>query len=119
MEIKKQIRNELFNREEISLVVTGEKNPEFTELKKQLASKFKKSEDIIEVYNIKGKFGRNTFLIKAYIYDSDKDLEKAKQKSRKVLNEERKAIVDAKKAEAEAKKKSKEEASPASEDASN
>ena len=109
METKKNIRNDLFSRNEISLLVSQEKNPQFAEIKKMLSLEFKKSEDCIDVFNIKGKFGRNTFLIKANIYDSKQDLINAIQKSKKQLNEERKTEAERKKAEADAKKKEAEE----------
>jgi ribosomal protein S24E len=104
MDIKKNTRNELFNRQEISFLVDSDKNPSFEEMKKLASEKLSKPEENIEVYGVKGKFGRGTFLVKAYVYDSHSDLKKSIQKSRKQRREEAKALEDAKKAEAEAKK---------------
>lgn len=104
MNIKKNIRNELFNRTEMSAVVEAEKNPSFDEMRKEIAKEFSSSEDKIDVYNVKGKFGRNSFLVKANIYDSEDDLKKSMRKTKKQRREEAKAIEEAKKAEAEAKK---------------
>ncbi len=104
METMKNIRNELFNRQEISFLVEGDKNPSFEEMKKLASEKLSKPEENIDVYGVKGKFGRGTFLVKAFVYDSHSDLKKAIQKSRKQRREEAKAIEDGKKAEAEAKK---------------
>ncbi len=70
MEIKKNIRNDLFGRKEIDIILTAEKTPSFAEISKMLGEHFKSEEDAIMVENIKGKFGRNTFLIKACIYDN-------------------------------------------------
>lgn len=116
MEIKKENKNELMKRKEISFLLESAKNPSFAEMKKLIAEKYSKSEENIDVYNIKGKFGRNTFLVKAYVYDSKEALEKAVQKTGKQIREERKAIFEKNKAEAEAKKKANDEANaPAAE----
>ena len=83
MEIIKDIRNDLLKRHEVSLSLEAEKNPNFDEMKKQVAEKFKKSGENIDVYNIKGSFGSSEFKIDAYIYDSKEDLEKARPKKKK------------------------------------
>ncbi len=104
MDIKKNTRNELFNRQEISFLAEDGKNPSFSEMKKLVSEELSKPEENIDVYNVKGKFGRNTFLVKAYVYDSFADLEKAIQKTRKQRKEEAKMNEEAKKAVAETKK---------------
>ena len=70
MEVKKNIKNDLFGRKEIEIILTAEKTPSFAEISKMLSEHFKAAEDEIMVENVKGMFGRNTFLIKACIYDS-------------------------------------------------
>lgn len=110
MEIKQDFKNELFKRREMSFVVESEKNPSFAEMKKVLSEKSGKSEENIDVFGVKGHFGINTFLVKAYIYDTRQDLEKAIQKTRKQRKEEKKVDDERKKVEAEAKKKAQEEA---------
>ena len=75
--------NSLLNRREIKIIVEAEKNPSFPESLKIIAEKFKAQEELVEVKEIKGKFGRNTFLISAFIYKTkaDKDsLERKKEK---------------------------------------
>lgn len=104
MQIQKESKNELFKRQEVSLILESDKNPNFSDVKKKLSEKFSKPEEAIDVYNIKGKFGRNTFLIKAYVYDSKEALNKAIQKTKKQRDAEKKAEEEAKKAAAEAKK---------------
>jgi ribosomal protein S24E len=121
MELKKQIRNELLKRQEISFIAEAAKNPGFDEMRKKISDELKKPEENIEVYEIQGKFGRNTFLIKANIYDSKEGLDKAivMKKTQKQKVAEKKAAEDAAKAAAEeAKKKADEErASSASKEA--
>ena len=104
MEIKNQIRNDMFKRQEVSLVLEAEKNPGFNECRKLISEKFSKPEENVDVYGIQGKFGKNTFLIKAYVYDSKEDLQKAVQKTGKQREAEKKAEEEKIKAEAEAKK---------------
>ena len=74
MEINQDFRNELFKRQEVLVNITSEKNPSFTEMKKQISEEFSKPEENIEVFSIKGRFGNNQFTIKSYIYDSKEDL---------------------------------------------
>ena len=109
MKIQKEIKNDLAKRKEIEFEVEAGKNPGFDEMKKLLSEKISKAEDCIDVYGIKGSFGKNKFLVKAYVYDSKKDLEAAVQKTAKQRKEETKLAEEAKKAEEEAKKKAVEE----------
>ncbi len=95
MKIKSEIKNELFNRQELVLEVEFEINPGFEEMRKKISEKLKKPEEVIEVYNIKGSFGRKTFEIYAHVYDSKEDLEKAVQKTKKQRDEEKKVADEA------------------------
>jgi ribosomal protein S24E len=110
MEQTKNIKNALMKRHEVSYIIDAEKNPSFLEMAKQISSDLKKPEENINVYSIQGKFGRDTFLVKAYVYDSKEDLDTIKvlcktKKVRKTEKEEaKKAIEEAKKAKEEAKK---------------
>tara|TARA_Y100000310_G_scaffold340463_1_gene436339 strand:- start:2336 stop:2782 length:447 start_codon:yes stop_codon:yes gene_type:complete len=91
MEITSDIRNDLFKRNEIKANLDAEKNPGFDEVRKMISEQTKKSEDGIDVYGIKGGFGSNNFVIKAYVYDSKKDKDNAEQltqKQRKADKEE-------------------------------
>ena len=83
MEIKTDIKNELGKRNELVLEVEADSNPSFIDMKKAIAEQTKKSEENIDVYNIKGKFGTNLFIVKAHIYDSKEDLEKTIQLTKK------------------------------------
>jgi ribosomal protein S24E len=106
MQIQKNVRNELLKRQEISIILEADKNPCFSEIAKELASELKKTEDCIFVYNIKGKFGRNSFLVKAYVYDNPEILMQMKEmsKTKKQKTAEKKAAEDALKTAAENKK---------------
>ncbi len=68
-------KNELLKRREVKLVVEAESNPGFQEGVKIISKKFGASDDLIVMRGVKGKFGRHTFLIDAFIYDSLKDRE--------------------------------------------
>jgi ribosomal protein S24E len=99
MEAKKNMRNEMFNREEIIFDLESGKTPSFSEVKKKISEDYSKPEENIDVFNIKGNFGKNVFSIHAYVYDSKQDLEKAVQKTKKQRDAEKKAAEEAKKAE--------------------
>jgi len=108
MNITKETHNELFKRKEIVFEIESEKNPSFNDMKKKLSDKFGKPEENINVFNIKGSFGKNNFVVSSYVYDSKDAFEKAIQKTGKQRREEAKALAEVKKAEAEAKKKAEE-----------
>ena len=115
MEIKTDTRNDLFKRNEIKALVEAEKNFSFDEAKKMMVEQTKKSEDSIDVYNVKGNFGSNKFTISANVYDSKEDLDKAEQKTqkqRKVEAEDAKksAEVEASSEETPSEEKPEEEA---------
>ena len=94
MELKKNFRNELFNRQEIMFDVESDKTPNFPEMKNKIAEEFSKPEENINVFNIKGNFGKKVFSIHAYVYDSKNDLDKAVQKTKKQRDAEKKAIEE-------------------------
>jgi ribosomal protein S24E len=92
MEIKSDTRNEIFKRNEINAVVESEKNLSFDEARKMFVEETKKPEENIDLYNVKGNFGSNSFVISANVYDSKEDKDKAEQKTQK----QRKAEAEAK-----------------------
>lgn len=73
-------KNGLLKRREVRFIVQAESNPGFENAKKMVAEKFNCSEDVIVVNGVKGKFGRDTFLIEALIYDSVEDKNKIEPK---------------------------------------
>lgn len=79
MNIKQDIQNKLLKRHELEIELESEKNPTFADLKKQISKKISKPEENIDVYSIKGSFGKNKFKVKANIYDSRQDLENIKK----------------------------------------
>ena len=82
MEIIKDINNTLLKRQE--LVFETNSNISFNEARKQIADKTKKSEEVIDVYNVKGGFGNQKFLVKANIYESKENLEIMKNPTERI-----------------------------------
>jgi ribosomal protein S24E len=82
---KLNFKNDLFNRREVKLLVKASSNPGEAFAKKEIAGKFKAIEDAIVVRSVKSKFGRDSFLIDAFVYDSveDKDRVEPKKKEKK------------------------------------
>jgi len=74
--------NPFFKREEIKIIVEAEKNPSFSEAEEAVASELKVEKEKILIRKIKGKFGRNTFLIEAEIYKNKEDKEEAGMKKK-------------------------------------
>jgi ribosomal protein S24E len=87
MKIQKDIKNRLMKRRELVLVIESDSNPGFAGVSKVLSEEFKTPEDQILVENVKGRFGSNTFLVKASIYDSKELMEEAKKRMIKVKKE--------------------------------
>ncbi len=73
-------KNNLLKRREVKLVIESDSNPGYENSKKLIAKQFKTEEENIAVKNVKSKFGRKTFLIDAFIYDSAKDKESMEPK---------------------------------------
>ena len=73
MEIISDNKNALFKRQE--LVFASDKNLSFDEARKEVAGKVGKGEDVVDVYNVRGGFGNQKFLVSAKVYDSKEDLE--------------------------------------------
>ena len=93
MEIIEDKQNELLSRREVKILVSSEKNPGFPEASKAVAEQFKAIEELISVRGIRGKFGRDTFLITARIYKNKEDkenLEKKKEKKNLQVSAEKK-----------------------------
>ena len=122
MEVETEKRNDILKRLELSLELESEINPNFSDVKKQLAEQFSKPEENINVSSIKGSFGRNSFLIKAVIYDSKEDLEIIKnlemsKKQRKEADDAaKKAKEEGEKAVEEAEEEAEEKPEEASEE---
>ncbi|MEK6830908.1 MAG: hypothetical protein AABX77_02670 [Nanoarchaeota archaeon] len=101
MKTLKENKNGLLKRTELVLELESEKNPRFDEVRKKLAERFSKPEENIDVYNIRGSFGKNTFIIKANIYESKEDFENMKK-----LEITRKKRKEAKKSQEKTEEKS-------------
>lgn len=104
METIKNIKNDLLKRQEISFILESDKNPSFDDMRKKISEDFKKKEEVIDVYGVKGSFGSDKFKVQANIYNTKEDLDKAIQLTQKQRGEIKKASEDAKKAEDESKK---------------
>ena len=76
------IKNNLLKRREVKLVFSSAGNPGMQNSAKRIADHFKAQEERIVVKAVKGKFGRDTFLVDAFIYDSKEDKDKIEPKKK-------------------------------------
>ena len=85
MNTVKDFRNELLKRREVELVLTAEKNPGMKDAAKNIAENFKVNEELVAVKEVGSRFGRDSFVIEAMIYDSvaDKNRIEPKKKEKK------------------------------------
>ena len=112
MEVLEEKENFLLDRKEIKIIVDAEKNPSYVEALNLVSEKFKAEKDNVVIKGIKGKFGRDTFLISAFIYKSKEDKEKFEKKKEKKaeqaieqkLEESKQSIAEEKKEEVSEKK---------------
>jgi len=81
----KDFRNDLLKRREVQLIVNMNGNPGIQNSTNMVVDHFKSQEDKIVIKAVKGKFGRDTFLIDAFIYDSadQKNMIEPKKKVKK------------------------------------
>lgn len=100
--IIKQDQNFSLQREEVILEIKSSSNPSFKDVKDYL----KKDEKVLVIKEIIGGFGRDTFLSKIFIYNSEEDkknIETIPKKVRKKLAEEKAKAEKEKKVEEEVK----------------
>ena len=85
MKAIRDFRNDLLKRKEVQIIITSNGNPGMQNSLKMIAEQFKAKDDVIAVKAVKGKFGRDTFLIDAFIYDSSdqKNMIEPKKKVKK------------------------------------
>lgn len=79
--------NILLNRKEAKLIVEASKNPSYDEALVIVAKEMKAEPECVVIKNVKGKFGRNTFLVSAFVYKTKEDREQFEPK-KKVKKEE-------------------------------
>ena len=74
--------NYLLNRKEIKIVIQADKNPSFNEALLIFNKEFKADPEATVIKNVKGKFGRDTFLLTAFVYKTKEDKEKFEPKAK-------------------------------------
>lgn len=101
MKVLQDKRNDLLKRREVKIIIEESGNPGFVKAKEFVVKEFKAEPGLILMNNVKGKFGRDTFLIDAFIYDTKEDMEKLEgvQKIEEVKEEVKEEKVEDKKEE--------------------
>lgn len=82
MKVIKDLKNDLLNRREVKLVMVSSSNPGNINAIKYVSEHFKAGEEVIAVKEVKSKFGRDSFLIDANIYDSEDDKKRIEPKKK-------------------------------------
>ena len=83
MKIIEDKNNELLKRKEVKIITESKTSPSIGEAVNLVSKEFKTQEDNIVIRNVKGKFGRKTFLISAFVYGSKEAKEKIERKPKK------------------------------------
>ena len=74
--IIKEKKNPIFNRREIEVNAVFEISPKIKDAEELIGKKFSADSEKVKIKKIKGRFGSNTFVITANIYNSKEDKEK-------------------------------------------
>ena len=85
--ISKEIKNPLFGRTEIEMLIELDSTPTKKQVIDFLSKKFSSSENCIYVESIKGKFGSPQFKIIARVYSSEEEKNSVEIKSKKQAQE--------------------------------
>ncbi len=99
IEIINEKKNPIFNRKEIILEVESEITPNYVEIEKIVAEKFKTTPESLKIKKINGNFGSKKFIIDANIYSSKEEKESIEAKSKKEKEAIKKIAEESKKAE--------------------
>ncbi len=70
MKATNDFKNTLLKRREVTFLMEHTSNPGYAAVSKEVAEKFKVEENVIVVKELRGHFGTNEFLARAFIYDS-------------------------------------------------
>lgn len=114
-EIKEQIKNPLLNREEFKIEVISNNTPQ----KGEIIEFLKKDSEVSVIKEIQGNFGRDSFSVIVFVYDSveaKESVEYIPRKVRKKLEEEKKKAEEAARKAEEARLKEEEEKKKAEEE---
>lgn len=95
----KEKENKLFNRKEIIMIVEAATVPKTSEALTEVAKKFSVHEDCVKINGVYGKFGVQSFEIKANVYHSKQDKDKIERKTKKEIEAEKKLLEEVKKLE--------------------
>lgn len=82
MKIMKEFRNNLLKRREITAIIDSKNNPGYETSINNLTEQFKVEKDLVVIKSLRSKFGQNSFLVEAYIYDSIQDKERIEPKKK-------------------------------------
>ncbi|MBS3089266.1 hypothetical protein J4461_00090 [Candidatus Pacearchaeota archaeon] len=88
MKITSELKNKLLMRKELKAIVESESNPGKVKCISLLAEKFNVSPELIALRNIYSNFGRKTFDIEAFIYDSAEDKNRTEPRPKVVAKKE-------------------------------
>ena len=78
--IIKEKKNPIFNRREIEVNAVFEISPKIKDAEELIGKKFSADSENVKIKKIKGRFGSNTFVITANIYNSKEDKDKIETK---------------------------------------
>jgi ribosomal protein S24E len=95
LEIKNHTKNPLLYREEFTLEIVSENNPQ----KGEILEFLKKNPEACVIKEIRGNFGRNVFRVIVFAYDTPEAKEKTEylpRKLKKKLEEEKKKAEETK-----------------------
>ncbi|MBM3233453.1 hypothetical protein FJZ18_04795 [Candidatus Pacearchaeota archaeon] len=77
-----QFKNSILKRIEIEYIVEAPQNPGFQKATEMVSDKLKAPSENIAIKAVRGNFGKNQFLIEAFVYESASDKERIEPKKK-------------------------------------
>ncbi|MBI2632245.1 hypothetical protein HYW75_04535 [Candidatus Pacearchaeota archaeon] len=87
------LKNNLLKRREVSTVIENKSNPGYESTLNDLAKNLKVDKNLLVIKSLKSKFGNNSFLVNAFVYDTIQDKERIEPKKK----EKKSKVEEAKK----------------------
>ncbi|MEK6889364.1 MAG: hypothetical protein AABW80_04630 [Nanoarchaeota archaeon] len=81
--MRKEIHNKLLNRKEVELELESESNPGIAKCRADIAKHFKSEENLVVIKRLLSHFGKNNFVVEAYIYKDEANMKAVEMPAKK------------------------------------
>jgi ribosomal protein S24E len=82
LKILKDIKNPMFNRHELQVLVKSDVSPKTSDAEEFIAKEFSSESEKVKILKIKGNFGSKNFIITANTYPSKEEKDKTETRTK-------------------------------------